>query len=173
MYSWNHHNPVNIIYGCGSRKFLIESLKNLKTLVVTTVRGRKFLENDSILSEITKNSYFIESIKSNPSLLSLQEEINKIPSKNFDSILAFGGGSCIDAAKAISAALGKSNFNANLSDLIKNTNNYFNQPLVPIYAVPTTAGTGSEVTPFATIWDHVNQKKLSIQHKYLYPKIAM
>lgn len=44
---------------------------------------------------------------------------------------------------------------------------------LPLIAIPTTAGTGAEVTPFATIWDHENNRKLSLTGKDLFPETAL
>jgi alcohol dehydrogenase len=44
---------------------------------------------------------------------------------------------------------------------------------LPLIAIPTTAGTGSEVTPFATIWDHQHQQKYSLARSDLYPQVAL
>ena len=153
---WRYHNPVNIIFGCGSRKYLIDKFRNLKILVVTTSRGRSFIENDSILYPILKNVKWIDSIKSNPSLKKIQKEIDKISSNNIEAIIAFGGGSCIDSAKAISAAL--SSELDPIIQIIKDPNKHLIKSPIPICAIPTTSGTGSEVTPFATIWDVINKK---------------
>ena len=54
MQSWKFNNPVEIIYGCGSRKFLINSIKELNVLIITTKRGRNFLENDSMVKKSQK-----------------------------------------------------------------------------------------------------------------------
>ena len=170
---WRYHNPVNVIFGCGSRKYLIDKFRNLKILVVTTSRGRSFIENDSVLCPILKNVKWIDSIKSNPSLNEIQKEIDKISSNNIEAIIAFGGGSCIDSAKVISAALSSELDPKELFQIIKDPNKYLIRSPIPICAIPTTSGTGSEVTPFATIWDVINKKKLSLQHNFLYPKYAI
>jgi alcohol dehydrogenase len=85
-----------------------------------------------------------------------------------DAIVAFGGGSSMDASKAIAAAV--SNPGKSLRELA----GYFkglNTP-VKIYAVPTTAGTGSEVTVAAVISDPERQAKLVIVDTRLVPKMA-
>ncbi len=85
-----------------------------------------------------------------------------------DAIVAVGGGSSMDASKAIAAAV--SNPGKSLRELA----GYFKglQTPVKIYAVPTTAGTGSEVTVAAVISDPENQAKLVIVDTRLVPKMA-
>lgn len=87
-----------------------------------------------------------------------------------DLIIAIGGGSSIDLAKAISALYEFKD--SNILDLLKNKNYLNNQSNIPFIAVPTTAGTGSECTKWATIWDFDNSKKYSIDADYLYPNEA-
>ena len=173
METWSYQNPVKILFGCGSRKLLREEVKNAKILIVSSKRGREFVENDPFLVQIIKNSKWIDSIKPNPSLDNIQEELNKNSYQDVEVIIAFGGGSSIDSAKAIAAGLSIYSSNINLYDLIKNPNKFLNKPLLPIIAIPTTSGTGSEVTPFATLWDTKNKQKLSLNHHKIYPKTAI
>jgi alcohol dehydrogenase len=48
-----------------------------------------------------------------------------------------------------------------------------NAPAVPVVAIPTTAGTGAEVTPFGTVWNHTEKKKYSIAGEDLFPQLAI
>lgn len=84
-----------------------------------------------------------------------------------DLIIAIGGGSSIDLAKAISALYEYKN--RNILNLIKNKLYLDNTNPIPVIAVPTTAGTGSECTKWATIWDFDDCKKYSIDADFLYP----
>ena len=85
-----------------------------------------------------------------------------------DLIVSIGGGSTIDLGKAISALFEyKDN---DVLDLLKNRDYLKNTDPIPLIAVPTTAGTGSECTKWATIWDFDNSKKYSVDADYLYPK---
>ena len=84
-----------------------------------------------------------------------------------DAIVAFGGGSAMDAAKLIAIA-------ANNPKPLRALAGYFkgrNSP-VPIYAVPTTAGTGSEVTVAAVVSDPERQKKLVVMDLRVVPRMA-
>lgn len=87
-----------------------------------------------------------------------------------DLIVAIGGGSSIDMAKAISSLYEYRN--NDVLDLLKNKDYLDNTNNIPFIAVPTTAGTGSECTKWATIWDFDNSKKYSIDADYLYPDEA-
>ncbi len=85
-----------------------------------------------------------------------------------DAIVAFGGGSSMDASKAIAAAIATGKPLRDLAGYLKSG---LRNP-VPIYAVPTTAGTGSEVTVAAVISDPERQAKLVIIDPRLVPKMA-
>jgi len=85
-----------------------------------------------------------------------------------DAIVAVGGGSSMDASKAIAVSI------ANPKKSLRALAGYFkglNTP-VPVYAVPTTAGTGSEVTVAAVIADHERHSKLVIVDTRMVPKMA-
>ena len=98
----------------------------------------------------------------------IEEGIDFYTVHDCDAIVAFGGGSSMDASKAIAAAV--SNPGTSLRDLA----GYFKGLSTPvkIYAVPTTAGTGSEVTVAAVISDPERQAKLVIVDTRLVPKMA-
>lgn len=84
-----------------------------------------------------------------------------------DAIVAFGGGSAMDAAKVIAIA-------ANNPKPLRALAGYFKgrRSPVPIYAVPTTAGTGSEVTVAAVVADPVRHKKLVVMDLRVVPRMA-
>jgi alcohol dehydrogenase class IV len=85
-----------------------------------------------------------------------------------DAIVAVGGGSSMDASKAIAVSI------ANPRKSLRQLAGYFKglNSAVPIYAVPTTAGTGSEVTVAAVIADHERHSKLVIVDTRMVPKMA-
>ena len=85
-----------------------------------------------------------------------------------DAIVAFGGGSSIDASKAIAVSI------ANPGKSLRALAGYFKglRTPAPIYAVPTTAGTGSEVTVAAVISDPERQSKLVIVDPRMVPRMA-
>ena len=85
-----------------------------------------------------------------------------------DLVVAVGGGSPIDTAKAVRIML------TNGGDLLDYQGyNVIDAPLAPMVAIPTTAGTGSEVTPFAVIRDEEQDLKLSFASRFLVPDLAV
>lgn len=114
------------------------------------------------------NFQLLDESISNPDIHLVEKVLNEISKP--DLIIAIGGGSSIDMAKAISALYEYKD--SNVLDLLKNKNYLENSDHIPFIAVPTTAGTGSECTKWATIWDFDNSKKYSIDADYLYPNEA-
>jgi alcohol dehydrogenase len=97
----------------------------------------------------------------------IQEGIDFCREHDCDAIVAFGGGSSMDSAKAIAISMTNRKPLRSLAGYFKGRSN----PL-PIYAVPTTAGTGSEVTVAAVISDPVKHDKIVIIDPRLVPKMA-
>ncbi len=88
-----------------------------------------------------------------PTLEVVEQGLEAYKEGGCDAILAFGGGSVIDAAKVIAAAAGNEKPAARMLGLFR-----VRKPCVPLYVVPTTAGTGSEVTLAAVISEQIKGK---------------
>lgn len=103
-----------------------------------------------------------------PNPLKIIEIISKLKDYEFDKIYSIGGGSVIDVAKVLSVFL-PLRVDLNISDL-ENYEKYSKTgKKIFLTAIPTTCGTGAEVTQFATIWDENNNKKYSIDHPNMIP----
>ncbi|MEL7568736.1 MAG: phosphonoacetaldehyde reductase [Dehalobacterium sp.] len=119
---------------------------------------------------------WIKAVAANPTQSTLITALRKIGNKKVDTIIAFGGGSSIDLAKGISLFHSIEKNNAYTTEVIMESiknKRYKNGESVDIIAVPSTAGSGSEVTQWATIWDDNKTGKFSIDHPSLKPKLAM
>jgi alcohol dehydrogenase class IV len=97
----------------------------------------------------------------------IEEGIEFFKKEGCDAIVAFGGGSPMDAAKTIATAVANRKHPRQLVGYFRGL-----RAPVPIYAVPTTAGTGSEVTVAAVISDPATNKKLVIADTRLVPAMA-
>lgn len=102
----------------------------------------------------------------NPSIENVREAALIARSEKVDLVIGIGGGSPMDAAKAV-AVLAVND----LDDQALFTGPYPVSPL-PVLAVPTTAGTGSEVTPYSILTDVADRTKKNLSHPDLFPKMA-
>ncbi len=166
--------PTKIVAGYGA-------LDNLPTLVkglgrrALLVFGRSFARRFGYVDKLRKlvesaglEVVVYEGVEPNPKASQCDEIASIAREKGVDVFVAFGGGSVIDATKA--AAI--------VATLGGKTADYFyprivSEPLPPIIAIPTTCGTGSEVTRYAVITDESGRKKLTIVGSSLVPRIAI
>jgi alcohol dehydrogenase class IV len=138
----------NILNSLGCERPLIVTDKMMVQLGYVS-RLQESLEGASIQSDIFDNTV------PEPTVSSIQEGVDKVRDGNYDSIIAIGGGSPIDSAKAI-AILGK--YGGVMRDY--KFPRVVNEPGLPIIAIPTTAGTGSECTKVTIITDETNDEKM-------------
>lgn len=106
-------------------------------------------------------------VESNPSIATVREGARMANEEGADFIIGIGGGSPMDASKAI-ALLARQP----LADDVLFTGHY-GPDVLPVAAVPTTAGTGSEVTPYAVLMDDGKHSKSSIGTPLLFPRVAL
>lgn len=85
-----------------------------------------------------------------------------------DCLIGLGGGSSLDTAKALARILTQPE-EMTLSGHLREGLPFENKRALPVITVPTTAGTGAEVTPFATVWDFQERKKHSLTGNDLFP----
>ena len=111
----------------------------------------------------------LPNISADPSIESVQAVTETVRTEAPDWIIAMGGGSVLDTAKAAAViATNQGEVAAYLHGQLQ-----VESPGIPLIAVPTTAGSGSEVTPYASITDTQKMQKVSLTHDHLYPKYAL
>lgn len=108
-------------------------------------------------------------IKSNPTGQNVTDGVAAFAAGRHDGVIAFGGGSAIDAAKAIALMTGQNRPLWDFEDFEENWTRIDEASIVPIIAVPTTAGTGSEVGRAALITDEQCHVKKIVFHPKLLP----
>jgi phosphonate metabolism-associated iron-containing alcohol dehydrogenase len=176
MSTWSQFNPVQIFFGRGCRENLGHSIDGKRILIVCSPRGRKQFESDSLLSSATSKADFVswlDLVEPNPTLENLQVTMDALGDAEVDFVVGFGGGSAIDSAKVLALALSPRVRFTQLRDMVEKCNKLHVGEALPLIAIPTTAGTGSEVTPYATIWDSENRTKLSLAGQVIYPNTAL
>ena len=149
-----------LIGGSGARRTLIATDAVLVRLgLVDPVR--RALESEGIDVAV------FDGIVPDPPEEVLQAGLSAVRAHGSDSILALGGGSSIDAAKVIAAMATSGKSPARLVGMLK-----VGKPPLPLFAVPTTAGTGSEVTVVAVVTDSAKHEKKVVIDPKLVPVAA-
>ena len=165
--------PVNVLNSSGA---LISALSRREILPDGNgllLTSSSFSKNHFIDIAINEIGMTVEDkIEPNPSIENLDNITAKYRPFGFSYILAVGGGSVIDSAKALSLTLNIKD-NDPLKKYFKENETSIWEESIPVFACPTTSGTGSEVTPYATIWDRYEKKKYSLNYDYIYPKYAI
>lgn len=164
--NWNYNQPVKIIFGKGS----ISEIKNLISAYSNPLLvSDPFFETNGLVNkikEIGNINFVFTNISQNPDVKQVNQCSNLIINNNVDVIIALGGGSALDLAKASSIAVENIESIHNGAKIIPNRQ-------LPVIAVPTSAGTGSEVTCVSVLTNRATGKKSPIVSEFFYPKYAV
>ncbi len=167
----NYHMPVDIHFGIGCLKDLADFLSESDRVLLVTDPGLvKVGLADRVLDVIktTGAEYKVfDGVTPNPTADLVEEAMVQLRDYQPTQLVALGGGSPIDTAKAMAALYTNE---GPLEDYQWNGKPFVN-PALPLIAIPTTAGTGTEVTKTAVIIDR-NTKK-GIYNSILFPKVAL
>ena len=166
--------PPVLITGNGSSEQVGEQTKNLgvkKVLIVTDTVMTELgivggIEKSLVDSGLTVSVF--DKVQTEPTVEFVTQGVETFKDNGCEAIVAVGGGSPIDTAKAISVMAA----NPGSIEKYKGLHNIPN-PGAPVIAVPTTAGTGSEVTIFTIITDTATDVKMLIGSAYVLPRIAV
>ncbi len=150
---------------------LIQPLVQNKVLVVTDkgIRAAKLI--DGILRSLEKQGIkydIFDEVEPNPSAETIHQGLDVLRETHSDAVLAVGGGSSIDTAKGIAVMATNEGHILDYEGVGK----VQHQPL-PIIAVPTTAGTGSEVTASTIVTNKKTLFKAAIISPHIFPKLAI
>ena len=163
-------------FGRNSREKLIEEInsRNYQRLLVVTDAGivRAGIANMvlDLLNNANKDYYVYDGVKSNPNVMNVQDGLTIARQNNVDCVIAVGGGSAIDTAKAIAIIMANPEFEDVVSlDGVSETKN----KAIPIIALPTTAGTAAEVTINYVVTDDKQTKKMVCVDVHDIPLVAI
>ncbi|WP_017729031.1 iron-containing alcohol dehydrogenase [Halalkalibacterium ligniniphilum] len=171
--SFNFHLPTRIQFGYEK----VKELKNLpfqanRAFIVTDKGVEKAgLLNDVIdaIKQANMTYKIYRDVEPDPSVETVDKAAKAFAEAECDLLIAVGGGSPIDTAKGVRvvASNGGSIRNYSGVNLVKEA------PSVPLVAIPTTAGTGSEVTIFAVFSDDKENRKVTVTSSHLSPDVSI
>ena len=168
----NYYNPVTIAFGVDKLKEIDTFIGNRKAIIITSKGTVKRGVISTIQGVTNKVIAVIDTVTATPNFNDLKKLYNTVWKYNFDIIIAIGGGSVIDSAKVISLYNTSKNWSF-VENKIRKPDNTKEYSLIPIIAVPTTSGTSSELTPWATVWDMEIKKKYSMHLPDLWCETAL
>ena len=169
---WSFENPVKICFGCGAFDS-VDGLIGGRSFCLVTYNEPYFKTlSQRLIDSAGEPAVTINNISPNPDFITLDESCRRFAESASDDmvIVALGGGSVIDAAKVLASSY---NGFGPVREFLETGEGKNQLGTYPIIAIPTTAGTGSEVTQWATVWDTEAQKKHSLSLSTLYPTHAI
>lgn len=167
----------NIQFGIGKFEILSQIIVKQAKNVVIVVGGKSLFDSDKLsilVKELKKNNIiaYITSIFNEPTPANVDLICNYYRPLGIDFVVAIGGGSVLDAGKAISAMLTKDDSVSNYLEQIGSKRH--DGKKIPFIAVPTTSGTGSEATKNAVLSEvGENGYKKSLRHDNFMPDYAV
>lgn len=166
--------PTRLTFGRGAVNETADELRKLtdaKVLVVTDpglveagIAGRvlEVLNRSSIAFTAFSN------VESNPSIDTVTKALAIYQEADCGALIGLGGGSAMDVAKAVGVLATNGGDIRDYEGIDK-----IGKPLPPLICIPTTTGTGSEVTRFTVIMDRTRAYKMPIASVHVYPKVAI
>ncbi|MEK3937082.1 iron-containing alcohol dehydrogenase [Sporosarcina sp. FSL W7-1349] len=173
--NFNSCLPANVRFGLNvvKNELLreIQQARKSKVFIATDVGLVKAGLIDSITAPLTENkieTIIFSEVEPNPRAETIMRGAEVYAENACDMILAIGGGSAMDFAKAVGVVVAHT---GHILDFRRGGIEITN-PIPLLFAVPTTVGTGSEVTAVAIVTDHLAGRKCAVSSPNLIPKIA-
>ena len=175
--NWNY--PTSIRFGAGRIKELSDSCKSvgMKNPLLITDPGLAALP--MVNNAIARNNAnglptgLFSNVKPNPVSKNVDDGVKAYLAGGHDGVIAWGGGSGVDAAKAVALMVGQTGSIWDFEDVGDNWTRVNADGVAPIVAVPTTSGTGSEVGRASVIANEETHTKKVIFHPTMLPQVVI
>jgi alcohol dehydrogenase len=167
--------PSRVIFGIGTIERVGSEAKSMKAqnvLIVTDVGVAKAGLADKVKEPLIKEGLKVEvwdQVEPEPTINSVERLLRYVKQGEFDVLIGVGGGSSMDVAKAVSVLV---NNPGDPEDYFAGGKKEFTNVGVPCITIPTTAGTGAEITWDAVIKDRTGMKAF-YEHRYIRPTLAI
>ena len=172
--NWNY--PTTVWFGVDRSKEIQEACDTLgikNPLIVTDPGLLQTSIIDEINSGLSSNTQIYSDVQGNPTGSNVTNGVKVFLEGNHDGVIAIGGGSGMDAGKGIAFLAHQSRPLWDFEDIGDWWTRADSSVIKPIIAIPTTAGTGSEVGRAAVFLNEENYKKKIIFHPKMLPQIAI
>ena len=163
--------PGRVVFGAGVSAQVTSALAALSAKRALVVGGRSAERSQDLRARLAIPSV-LYSIPSEPTLAMVEEGRALARSEKCDVVVAFGGGSAVDAGEAIAALAGNDGDILDYMEVVGKARP-LRGPGLPCIAIPTTAGTGAEVTKNSVLTSPEAKVKASLRSPYLLPVLAL
>jgi len=158
-----------IIFGVDSIQQLRERVAGRDVLLVS---GSNPQRHQTVLGQLADAVYHTYSVSQEPTVEIINRGVEQARQHECNLVIAVGGGSVIDAGKAIAAIATNTGALLDYLEVVGAGNPLTNDPL-PMIAIPTTSGTGAEVTKNAVIAVEAKNVKVSLRDNRMLPTVAL
>lgn len=176
MKSFAFRMPTRVVFGTGVLETIGEEALKLGQEKAFIVTGRTATKTSPFLpimiQALEAKGFAVKiysDIEADPSIETVDTGASLMREWGADLVIAMGGGSPMDAAKSMAMLQGNE---GSIKEYIFGEKKVA-QPGLPVICIPTTAGTGSEVTAAAVTTDRITQQKIGLSHDYMMPKLAL
>lgn len=166
---WRFHNPVDVRFGAGRLSEVAELVTGHTLLVTTPGATRRGLTRR--VKELLNGPSVHDGVEPNLTMQHAGDAIAHWRGQGIQTVVGIGGGSAIDLAKTLSLALAIPELT--IARWLEPNPPWEKSIPLRCIAIPTTAGTGAEVTPTATLWDPIAKRKLTVSATQLHPTAAI
>jgi alcohol dehydrogenase YqhD (iron-dependent ADH family) len=175
MLNFNYYNPTKLVFGKDTIKTIGGHVKSFGVKKVLFLYGKNSIFKngvyDTVVASLKENSIeYVEvsGVKPNPVLSKVHEAIQVVRENNLDGIVAVGGGSVVDSAKAIAAG---AFYEGDVWDVFEGKAQV--TKALPIFPVLTISATGSEMNNGGVITNEAEGKKWGFGSPLLFPKVSI
>jgi alcohol dehydrogenase class IV len=165
---------TRIVFGAGKLAELPEHVRQLGVTRVLLVVGGQPARSEAVREALLRANLTLQtfSVAGEPSVEWVREALGQLSSARSEAVVAFGGGSVIDAGKAIAALAANGGDPLDYLEVI-GRGQTLSQASLPFIAIPTTAGTGAEVTRNAVLSSARERVKASLRSPTMLPRLAL
>lgn len=162
-----------ILFGSGRLSSIGNLSREFGTTILVIHNGPdEIMETVVNYLEKAELNYFVRRVQNEPTVDNIQSFVDQARENSINLLIGIGGGSAIDSAKATAALVNNTGPIIDYLEVIGHSKPVQPPPL-PIIAIPTTAGTGAEVTKNAVIGSSQQHVKVSLRSTFLLPRIAL
>jgi len=175
MQNFTFYNPTRIEFGKGKESNIGQYVNEFGVGSVLVLYGSERIKKDGLFGRVTKSlddkgiSFkAVGGVISNPVISLVREAVKVVKENNLQGIVAVGGGSVADSAKAVAAG---AKYDGDVWDFF--IGKAAVEDAIPVFTIMTLAATGSEMNPYGVVTNEETKQKFNLGGPLLFPKVSV